>query len=127
MKPAESFTSRLGPLIARYLALKEALGRRYQIERAVLTHLDRFLAAQAPDRSHLTAETFSLWHATFANLTPTVRRNRMRIARNLCLYRQRSEPACFIPDPGSRERSRPGARIISRSSRSCGSCTRPKA
>jgi integrase len=24
----------------------------------------------------------------------------MHIARNLCLYRQRSEPDCFIPDPG---------------------------
>ena len=98
MNPSEVFTSELGPFITRYLAIKQALGCRYQIERAVLTHLDRFLAAQAPDRSQLTAETFSLWNATFANLTPTVRRNRMRIARNLCLYRQHDEPACFIPD-----------------------------
>ena len=34
-----SFTSTLGPVIARYLALKEALGRRYANERAVLPHL----------------------------------------------------------------------------------------
>lgn len=30
---------------------------------------------------------------------PGVRRNRMRIVRNLCLYRQRGEPGCFVPDP----------------------------
>lgn len=99
MNPAEAFTSELGPFIDRYLALKEALGRRYQIERATLTHLDRFLTAQPLDHSQLTAETFSLWCCTFAHLTPTVRRNRMRITRNLCLYRQRNEPVCFIPDP----------------------------
>jgi len=98
MHPTEPFTSELGPFIARHLALKEALGRRYQNERAVLTNLDRFLAAQTPGHRQFNAETFSLWGATFAHLTPTVRRNWMRIARNLCLYRQRSEPACFLPD-----------------------------
>jgi len=98
MKRSNAFTSNLGPVIARYLAVKESLGRRYCVERAVLSHLDRFLAVQPPKRSHLTTETFRLWHATFAHLTPTVRRNRMRIARNLCLYHQRSEPLCFVPD-----------------------------
>ena len=47
----------------------------------------------------MTGQTFATWTATLEHLTPTVRRNRMRVARNLCLYRQRSEPACFIPDP----------------------------
>ena len=99
MSPAKTFPSELGPFVARYLALKEALGRRYQTERAVLTDLDRFLSAQPPEHSRLTAETFASWIATFSHLTPTVRRNRMRIARNLCLYRQRSQPHCFVPDP----------------------------
>jgi len=99
MNTHKAFASELGPLIAHYLALKEALGRRYQVERAVLTHLDHFLAAQALEHSQLTANTFFLWVATFVHVTPSVRRNRMRIARNLCLYRQRSEPSCFVPDP----------------------------
>jgi integrase/recombinase XerD len=99
MNTANTFTSEVGPFVGRYLALKEALGRRYQIERAVLTHLDAFLSGRPPGRARLTAETFALWSATFEHLTPTVRRNRMRIARNLCLYRRRQEPACFVPDP----------------------------
>jgi hypothetical protein len=63
MSPARTFPSELGPFIARYLALKEALGRRYRTERAVLAHLDQFLSAQAPRHSRLTAETFALWSA----------------------------------------------------------------
>jgi len=31
-------------------------------------------------------------------LTSGVLRNRMRIVRNFCLYRQRTEPDCFVPD-----------------------------
>jgi integrase len=96
MNPSEAFISELGPLISRYLAMKEALGCRYQNERAVLRHLDGFLARQAPNQ--LTAETFSRWVATLAHLTPTVRRNRMRIVRNFCLYRRRSITDCFVPD-----------------------------
>jgi integrase/recombinase XerD len=93
-----SSTSRLGPFITRYLALKRALGRRYAAEGATLAHLDRFLARYEVD---LTAETFSLWCTAIAHLTPTVRRSWMRVVRNLCLYRQRTESACFIPDPNA--------------------------
>jgi integrase/recombinase XerD len=99
MSPDNTFTSGIGSFIGSYLALKEALGRRYCIERRTLTHLDQFLSVQPRERSQLTAQTFDLWAASFQHLTPTVRRNRMRIARNLCLYRRRTEPTCFVPDP----------------------------
>lgn len=89
-------TSPLGPFITRHLALKRALGRGYAHEGDVLAHLDRFLG---PRHADLTAETFALWGATIAHLKPQVRRGWMRIVRNLCLYRQRSELGCFIPDP----------------------------
>lgn len=92
-----TFNSHLGPIIVRYLALKQALGRSYNHERSVLAHLDSFLANGAS--LTLTAEAFALWTATFAHLSATGRRNWMRIARNLCLYQRRSEPACFVPDP----------------------------
>jgi len=36
-----------------------------------------------------------------------VRRNRQRIVRNWCLYRQRDEPACFVPDPNRFPRPHP--------------------
>jgi integrase/recombinase XerD len=96
---AKSFTSVLGPSIARYLALKEALGREYRKERAILTHLDRFLAAQPSKHARLTTKTFAQWSTTLVHLMPGVRRNHMRIARNLCLYRRRSHSKCFVPDP----------------------------
>ena len=37
-------------------------------------------------------------HASSDSCRP-VRRNRMRIARNMCLYRRRRDPDCFVPDP----------------------------
>lgn len=95
MSTSNIFSSHLGPIIVRYLALKHALGRCYTHEGNVLAHLDRFLANGAC----LTAEAFALWIASFAHLSATGRRNWMRIARNLCLYQRRSEPACFVPDP----------------------------
>lgn len=96
--PPAVFTSVLGPVIQRYLALKQALGRHYASERATYAHLDRFLVAGAVD---MTAKTFLLWSATIGHLTPGVRRSWMRVVRNLCCYRRRSEPTCFVPDPST--------------------------
>lgn len=95
MSKERAFLSILGSTLTRYLALKQALGRRYAVERDVLRSLDIFLAAQGAD---LTADSFAGWCRTQEHLTRGVRRNRMRIVRNLCLYRRRSEPACFVPD-----------------------------
>jgi integrase len=91
-----SFASVLGHTIEQYLALKQALGRRYDLERQVLASLDAFLAAQDSD---LMPKTFSSWCRTQEHVSSGVRRNRMRIVRNLTLYRRRHEPSCFVPDP----------------------------
>jgi len=32
-------------------------------------------------------------------LSPTVRRSWMRIVRNFCIYRRRTQPNCYVPDP----------------------------
>ena len=89
------FSSAIGPTIARYLALKQALGRKYDLERRVLTNIDAFLCATDAD---LTAESFSAWCRTRQHLASGVRRNCMRVVRNLCLYRRRTVPFCFVPD-----------------------------
>lgn len=91
----------LGDGIASYLALKQALGRRFVHETALLRGLERFLTAQAPDAPALDAETFAAWSLTLAHLSPTTRRNRMRVVRNLCLYLQRTNPEGFVPDPAT--------------------------
>lgn len=93
---AHAFGSSLGIPITSYLTLKKALGRRFATETAVLAHLDRFLGPSA-----LTPERFAAWCITLAHLRPTVRRNRMRIVRNLCLYLRRTDTGCFVPDPCS--------------------------
>jgi integrase len=85
----------LAPVIERYLTLKQALGRQYDGVRRVLAHLDGFLAARSAD---LTPDTFADWCLKLQHLASGTRRNRMRVVRNVCLYRRRREPACFLPD-----------------------------
>ena len=93
-----AFSSALAPAIERYLEIKQALGRRYDLERQILFSLDHFLSGQSGRDHELTADTFFLWCRTMEDLTSGVRRNRMRVVRNLCLYRRRREPDCFVPD-----------------------------
>jgi integrase/recombinase XerD len=99
MNPTCSFESAIGPIIASYLALKKSLGRRFAAETAVLADLDRFLAARGSTPGVLSSGSFATWCLTLGHLTPTVRRNRMRIVRNFCLYQQRTHRDCFVPDP----------------------------
>jgi integrase/recombinase XerD len=88
--------SALGAKINSYLEFKKALGRRFANETRVLTHFDGYLAKRRP--SKLSPDSFAGWSLTLTHLTPTVRRNRMRIVRNFCLYLRRGERRCFIPD-----------------------------
>ena len=89
--------SRLGLKITAYLTLKKALGRRFDNETNVLAHLDRFLVLRR--RPALNSGAFNAWSMTLGHLTPTVRRNRMRIVRIFCLYLRRSDRDQFVPDP----------------------------
>jgi len=95
MKAPRAFTSLLAPDIARYLTVKQALGREYDGVRRVLAHLDHFLAAQGDD---LTPDTFAGWCLTLQHLASGTRRHRMQVVRNLCRYKRRHVPAAFIPD-----------------------------
>lgn len=95
MNEPPRFRSVFAATIARYLAVKEALGRQFTNERAVLTRLEGFVVARDAD---LGPETFAHWCTSQVGLTSGVRRARMRIVRNFCLYRRRAEPSCFVPD-----------------------------
>jgi hypothetical protein len=87
--------SLLSSFISRYLVLKLALGRRYAGESRILEILEQFLAHT--NVKDLTRETFSEWCKT-QKVTSTVLRRRMNLVHNLCLYRRRTEPDCFVPD-----------------------------
>jgi integrase len=98
MKTQPSFSSTLSPVISDYLALMKGLGRGFAVETNVLAHLDRFLVERSETAATLTFDTFEAWTLTLEHLVPTVRRNRMRIVRNLCLYWRRTNAGCFVPD-----------------------------
>jgi len=94
----ESFS--LTPLdkwIAAWLAHQRALGRGYDREEWVLRRLRRFV--ENIPASDLARVGFELWCNSFRHLAATTRRGRQLIVRKFCLYRQRTEPDCFVPDP----------------------------
>lgn len=91
-----AFTSPLAPVITRYLDLQMALGRGYATERRVFRLLDAFLAAD--HATDLTPAGFEGWCHTQAHLKSGIQRTQMRMVRNLCVYRRRTEPDCFVPD-----------------------------
>jgi integrase/recombinase XerD len=89
------FSSSISSIITRYIELKKALGRKFEAEYKVLKYLDSFLYTIQKD---LDGETFAAWSHTKQHISPTTRRKWMQIIRNFCLYRQRTEPLCFVPN-----------------------------
>jgi len=82
--------------VYRYLQKRRVLGRVYIHEERVIDALRRFLKKSG--FVDLDQAAFEAWCASQGHLAANTRRNRQRIVRNLCLYRQRAEPACFVPD-----------------------------
>jgi integrase len=99
MKAKFTFQSSLAMELVRYISLKQALGRSFDTSSRILITLDRFLCKLGKPSPDLTAETFNQWCRTLASLCSNGRLDRMRIVRNFCLYRRRTTPACFVPDP----------------------------
>jgi integrase/recombinase XerD len=82
--------------IDRFLEVKQALGRRYAVEQKVLESVKAFMSRTGA--ADWTQSGFDHWCQLQAHVSPTVRRSRMRIVRNFCLYRRRTDPDCFVPD-----------------------------
>jgi integrase len=95
------FFSRLAPLFSRYVDLKRALGRRFDFPSRTLESLDRFLHDHRAKYPDLNAAAFEAWCHTHDHDASGVRRVRMLQVSSFCLYRRRTEPQCFIPDPSS--------------------------
>jgi len=94
-----TFSSRLAPTLARYVDLKRALGRRFSGATHTLKSLDRFLHERADKFLDLSAASFQAWCQTQGHLASGSRRKRMLEIFNFCLYRRRTNPQCFVPDP----------------------------
>jgi integrase/recombinase XerD len=95
------FSSGLAPVFTRYVDLKRSLGRRFDLPTRTLQGLDRFLCDQNPKYLDLNAAAFQAWCHTLEHVTSGVRRVRMLEVCAFCLYRRRTEPQCFVPDPST--------------------------
>ena len=93
------FSSVLAPLLARYVNLKQTLGRSFDHAIHTLESVDRFLHKQAQEYSDLNAAAFQAWCQIQEHVTSGGRRRRMQEVYSFCLYRRRTEPQCFVPDP----------------------------
>lgn len=107
MKPL--FSSRLAPVLERYVEMKRALGRKFESATHVLQSLDRLLSKGG--FSDLNGSAFDLWCREQQHLASGVRRVRMLEVHAFCLYRRRTEPESFLPDshtfPPYHQRIRP--------------------
>lgn len=92
------YRSTIGPVIHRFVALKQSLGLRYFEQAKILLALDHFLADRRESFHDLSAGAFHEWCKSFTRLQDSSRRMWMQTVRDLCLYRRRSEPDCFVPN-----------------------------
>ncbi len=92
------FRSGLGPSMQRYIATKQALGRKFAKEARVLLHWDAFLY-QGQCRSRTVGrDSFNVWTKSLGRLNPNEQRERMRIVRNFLLFHGRYSAIDFIPE-----------------------------
>lgn len=78
----------------RHIRHQRALGKLFRHDSWVIGHLARFLTPHDLD-----AERFEAWLRKQQHTSPTSRRRYGLIIRRFCLYRRRTEPDCFVPDP----------------------------
>ena len=95
----DSFQSSIATELVKYITLKQALGRSFESASITLLNLDRFLCKLGKPSPDLTAETFRQWRQTMESICSNGKLARMRAVRNFCLYRRRTAPTCFVPDP----------------------------
>jgi integrase/recombinase XerD len=80
----------------RYLERQRSLGRAYVAEEWIIDSLRRFLVKSG--RTDLDIIAFEEWCKSHSPLTANTRRKRQQVVRKFCLYRQRTERKCFVPD-----------------------------
>jgi integrase/recombinase XerD len=93
-KPASVCPFRI--IVERYIDHWRTLGRSYNHEAWLLGRLCKFM--EASNVEDLDQRCFEAWCVSREHLTPTVRRRAQLMVRKLCLYRQRTEPDCFVPN-----------------------------
>lgn len=88
----------LGKVMADYVAVQRALGRKFEPHERTLRGLDFFMVRRYPRARKLTAAIFAAWAEGLRSLSPTTARMRMLYVRKLCRHVARSRSGTFIPD-----------------------------
>lgn len=106
----------VGPLAAEmlaFLALKRAVGRRYERSAFRLRSLDRFLAQHVKETGAVDlAKAVPIWLARRGSAgKPATIRMEFSLARQFCLFLRRRDPHCFVPGPDLAP-PRSGARFL---------------
>jgi integrase/recombinase XerD len=98
--PTESgFASPLAPQLARFLALKQAMGYRYREEGRALHDLDRFLETRLSAADPLI--TLAIVHDYVARRgteSETTRAHRLTLMREVCQFLRLDDPRVVVPD-----------------------------
>lgn len=89
----------------RYTEHMKSLGRRFFQDTWIIARLGRFLTEHGA--SDLDQTLFEQWCITHHGLHANVRRTYQRMVRKFCVYRQRTETNCFIPDAARFPQRRP--------------------
>ena len=93
------FSSRLAPVFSRYVDLKRALGRRFDLPSRTLQSLDQFLHEHSAKYPVLNAAAFEAWCHTHEHVSSGVRRVRILEVASFCRYRRRTEPQASFRTP----------------------------
>lgn len=88
----------LGQDVIRFLAFKRAMGQGYRRGEFVLKSLLRFLAERYGDHSIPLEQALTLWTTRGTGRKAITVGNEFGVVRQLCLFRRRSDPHCFVPE-----------------------------
>jgi integrase len=100
----------LDAAIAAYIAHQRGLGRGYEHEAYVLDRFRKFVRTAGV--TDLDQRVFDCWCETHQHFAANTRRAWQLTLRKFCLYRRRTTPRCFVPDPLTFARPRPYQRPV---------------
>ena len=81
-----------------FLAFKRAMGTAYRRAEFVLTSFVRFVHDRYGERPAPLERVVTEWAARIEGRKPVTVGNEFGVVRQLCLFRRRSDPHCFVPD-----------------------------
>jgi len=95
----------LARAVVEFVRHKRVFGRKFVYGQYALKALLRFAARERA--RDMNASLFERWCKAQCNLSPTTLYGRQLLVRQMCLFRRRSNPRCFVPDPAGFARPRP--------------------